>query len=205
MDQIILFDMDNTLCDWDGAMRRDLKRVVPPEYKDKVEAWLGDERRERPDWVEDLMTVIRTQAGWWRDLKPLKVGMDLLKLVLFTDWETNVLTKGPHGKPAAWTEKKEWCLKHIVRDVPVTIAANKALVYGKVLVDDYPPYVESWLKWRKNGLAILPAQSYNKGFSHPNAIRISNDGEMDMERAKAALDIAFNRKMGEPLDLTGVR
>lgn len=203
MDQIILFDMDNTLCDWDGAMRRDLKQVLPPELVEKVEDWLGDERRERPDWVERLMTVIRTQAGWWRSLEPLKVGMDLLNLVLHTDWETNILTKGPHGKPAAWSEKKEWCLDHIVRDVPVTIAANKSLVYGKVLVDDYPPYVESWLKWRKNGLAILPAHNYNKGFSHPNAIRVTEEHD-DIMRAARAINAAFNRKMGDPLDLKEV-
>jgi 5'-nucleotidase len=203
VEQIILFDMDNTLCDWDGAMRRDLARVIPDEYRDKIEAWLGSERKCRPPWVESLMAVIRTQAGWWRELEPLKIGMQLLNLVLHTDWETHVLTKGPATKPQAWAEKVEWCRANIVRQVPLTICSDKSMVYGKVLVDDYVPYMEHWLKHRPNGLGLMPAQPYNEGFEHPNVIRVTEDYE-SMHVAANAIHAAWSRKDGEPLNLEEV-
>lgn len=201
MDPIILFDMDNTLCDWDGAMRRDLRPIVPPQYTEEIEKWFGENRRDRPEWAQNLMMVIRTQTGWWRNLRELPLGMKLLRLVLHTDWDTHILTKGPATKPQAWAEKVEWCRAHIVRQVPLTICSDKSMVYGKALVDDYPPYVEHWLKHRPNGLVIMPAQPYNKDFHHPNVLRISDQGEMDIQRATEALWTAFNRKEGEPLVL----
>jgi 5'(3')-deoxyribonucleotidase len=199
MSKIILFDMDNTLCDWDAAMERDLRRVVPPDMLPLVDRWLNEERRIRPEWVENVMSVIRTQAGWWRNLAPLKVGMQILELVLDTEWEVNILTKGPATKPLAWAEKVEWCAEHIRKRVPVTVCADKSLVYGRVLVDDYPPYMEQWLKHRPNGLGIMPAFAYNE-FSHPNVIRVT-DSKEDLERVRDALAIAWLREDGKPLDL----
>lgn len=201
MDNKILFDMDNTLCDWDGAMRRDLMRVLPPEHLENVTIWLGSDRRDRPQWVENLMKAIRSQAGWWRNLEPLPIGMQILNLVLHTDWDTHILTKGPATKPQAWAEKVEWCRNHIPRIVPLTICSDKSMVYGKVLVDDYPPYMEHWLEHRPNGLGIMVTQPYNKDFHHPNMIRISNDSGTDLIRAETALRLAFARKDGEPLFL----
>lgn len=208
MDQIILFDMDNTLCDWDGAMVKDLKRVLPPEFahrslgpaESQLAYWMGEGRNDRPEWLEELMTVIRTQVGWWKNLRPLRSGMQVLDLVLGSDWSPNILTKGPATKPYAWAEKVEWCAKHIPQPIPVTVCADKSLVYGKVLVDDYPPYVEKWLKYRPNGLVIMPAHDYNRNFTHPHVLRITDHGE-DLARAHRALDIALARKEGDPLVL----
>jgi 5'(3')-deoxyribonucleotidase len=211
MDQIALFDMDNTICDWDGSMVEDLKRVLPDLYTEPnmgrstgyLEYWMGDGRNDRPEWVENLMAVIRTQVGWWKNLKPLRFGMWLLRHAIETGWEVNILTKGPATKPYAWSEKVEWCTTHIQPPAPITVCADKSLVYGKVLVDDYPPYIQKWLKYRRNGLVIMPAHDYNRNFHHPNVLRVTEDPN-DEDRAARALVLAYGRKHGEPLILKEV-
>tara|TARA_Y100000310_G_C20512920_1_gene729762 strand:+ start:436 stop:588 length:153 start_codon:yes stop_codon:yes gene_type:complete len=49
----------------------------------------------------------------------------------------------------------------------MTITEDKGIVYGKVLVDDYPCYIKRWLENRPRGLVIMPAHSYNRDFEHP--------------------------------------
>ena len=84
--------------------------------------------------------------------------------------EIHVLTKGPKSSPNAFTEKVCWCKQHMP-GVPVTLTENKGLVYGRVLVDDWPSYVEAWLKFRARGLVIMPDRPWNQGFEHPNLVR----------------------------------
>ena len=81
-----------------------------------------------------------------------------------------ILTQGPRRVPEAWSGKKEWIDANL-GDVDVTITRDKGLVYGKVLVDDYPKYAERWLEHRPRGLVIMPEHKYNKGYSHPNVVR----------------------------------
>jgi 5'-nucleotidase len=56
-----------------------------------------------------------------------------------------------------------------------------------VLVDDWPPYVERWLQWRPRGLVILPAQRWNEGFSHPNALRYDGSNLAQVREALARI------------------
>ncbi|MFY0540473.1 5' nucleotidase, NT5C type [Nannocystis pusilla] len=160
---VALIDMDGTLCDYQGALMRDLETFGGPP----IRRWVATTTAHRGCARE---TVIRRQPGWWRSLPRLQLGFDVLAELQALRFEIHVLTKGPVGTPSAWTEKLEWCQQHLP-GVPVTITMDKGLVYGKVLVDDWPPYVERWLEWRPRGLVILPAQPWNVGFSHPNAIR----------------------------------
>lgn len=160
---VALIDMDGTLCDYQGALTRDLESLRSPGDP----PLFGDD--EAP-WLRARETMIRRQPGWWRELPRLQLGFDILAELQALRFEIHVLTKGPLSTPHAWTEKLEWCQRHLP-GVPVTITMDKGLVYGKVLVDDYPPYVQRWLEWRPRGLVILPAQPWNAGFSHPNALR----------------------------------
>jgi len=69
--------------------------------------------------------------------------------------------------------------------------------------------INSWLKWRPRGLVIMPARSYNGGYSHPNVIRYEGDNhyeagksftyDLNKEPNKSlivALKKAFNRSSG---------
>jgi len=172
-----LIDMDGTLCDYQGALARDLEALRAPNEPPVAD---GD---DTPAWLRARENVVRRQPGWWRNLSQLQLGFDVLAELRALSFEIHVLTKGPLSTPSAWTEKLEWCQQHLP-GVPVTITMDKGLVYGKVLVDDYPPYVERWLTWRPRGLVVLPAQPWNAGFTHKNAIRY--DGR-NLAEVRAAL------------------
>lgn len=175
---VALVDMDGTLCDYDGAMAQGLAEIRAPGEVGPVEA----EERE-PAWMRARVSLVRRQPGWWRRLARLERGFEVLAELQALRFEIHVLTKGPAGAPSAWTEKLEWCQENLP-GVPVTITMDKGLVYGKVLVDDYPPYVERWLEWRPRGLVIMPAQPWNEGYRRDRVLRY--DGT-NLDAVRAAL------------------
>lgn len=102
-----------------------------------------------------------------------------------------VLTKGPKSKPHAWTEKVQCIHDHFGLEMPIDIAGrSKGGTYGRVLVDDYPGYISSWLEFRPRGLVIMPAHDYNADFEHENIIRY--DGN-NAEIVRRALQAAYAR------------
>jgi hypothetical protein len=48
---------------------------------------------------------------------------------------------------------------------------DNACTYGKILYEDYPPYIKRWLTWRPRGRVILIDAPYNRGFEHPQVLR----------------------------------
>ncbi len=102
-----------------------------------------------------------------------------------------ILTQGPSKNPPAWTGKKLWIDENLGPEVDVTITRDKGLVYGKVLVDDFPPYIERWLAWRKNGLVIMPVNELNKDYKHSRVIRYDGTNIDEVRLAmQARLEVA---------------
>jgi hypothetical protein len=143
------------------------------------------------------MKLIKSRGEWWENLPKFQLGFDILEVLRDLGFYISVLTQGPRENAVAWSHKLSWCLKNIP-DLDVTITRNKGLVYGKVLVDDYPLYIEGWLKYRRRGLVIMPAHFWNKDFTHPQVIRY--DGS-NIDEVKRALEIVKNRKSGEELKI----
>jgi FMN phosphatase YigB (HAD superfamily) len=162
---VALVDMDGTLCDYEGAMLRDLERLRSPHEPPPTAGASADE-----PWLRERIELIRRQHGWWARLERLRLGFEVLEALRALEFELHILTKGPATATGAWAEKLQWCQQH-VPDARVTVTMDKGLVYGKVLVDDWPEYIHRWLTWRPRGLVIVPAQPWNAGFSHPNALR----------------------------------
>lgn len=163
---IALFDLDGTLADYDGRMRRDMETLqVPGEPDFPVHG------PDAPDYFWARQDLIKAQPGWWLRLSKLSLGFDILKLADELGFEIQVLTKGPHNTPSAWMEKVEWCRENIGESVKVTVTEEKSLVCGSVLVDDCPEYVSAWLKRHRSGAGVVPAQPINDGYSHPRAVR----------------------------------
>lgn len=181
---VALLDMDGTVADYDGQLRADLLQMAAPG-EEVPEGYLGN----LPPHMEARIKVIRRQPGWWRGLPKLLVGFQIVSALRHLNFSLHVLTKGPQSATSAWTEKVEWCKEHLP-DAQVTITQDKSLAYGRVLVDDWPPYVNGWLRWRPRGLVVLPAHPWNSDFSHPNAIRYrgSEDDELLISRLKEAKD-----------------
>ena len=194
---IALFDLDGTLADYHGRMEQDLEAMRAPG-EEPLKFLYDDSEHPLPSYIEARKLAITRQEGWWRNLPILDLGWDIFMEALEADFRLEILTKGPINKSLAWKEKVEWCAKNISYEHGITITRDKGMVYGKVLVDDYPSYILDWLKWRPRGLVIMPAHNYNEYFHHPNVIRYTGD-HMRGNIARA-LHRAFIRKRHETVD-----
>jgi 5'(3')-deoxyribonucleotidase len=166
---IALFDMDNSLADFEASMNEKLLAIRSPfepetfppehEYPDKD-----------PDWLKARKNLIKRQPGFWRGLPTIQFGIDLYNFFGHLGYRRMILTKGPRGNAPVWTEKVEWCQAHIP-DADITITHDKGIVYGKVLYDDFPPYIKRWLEWRPRGKVFMLDAPHNRDFHHPNILR----------------------------------
>lgn len=190
---IALVDMDGTLCDYESAVRKEVARLLN----------LGSLPLDK-DWrilYEDLINTIKKVPGFWRGLSRIELGFKIVDMLKNNGFELHVLTKGPYKITSAWTEKVEWCRDNLP-GVPVTITEDKSLMYGKILVDDWPSYCEKWLKWRPRGLVIMPAYDYNEGFDlkYPGrVIRTYGLDGHDLDFVEAAIKKVAARESGEEL------
>lgn len=163
---VCLWDMDGTLVDYDAEMSAALRLMRSPE-----ETWTGRGHDIREDWMKHRIDMIRNVPGFWSNLPWHPRGSELVRAFEDNfDFENHILTKGPTSSTGAWTEKVEWCRKH-VPEFHVTISGKKSLVYGKVLVDDWPQYFMPWLEVRPRGVVVAVAAPWNEGYEHDNLVR----------------------------------
>ena len=208
---IALFDMDGTLADYVSAMLRDLESMRGPKEPVITAKDLWHELATHNEARKD---AIEKKLGWWRDLEPIEVGMEVVEIARELGFEVRVLTKGPNDVPHAWAEKLEWCQEHLDRhlegmdeeekkkkETNVTITRDKRSVYGRVLVDDHWPFMKGWLEHRKNGLGLMPRDSENEEDDHPH-VRYYDSSNLD--EVKELLIRARDREEGDPLDLGGI-
>ena len=186
---IALFDLDGTLADFDSSMRRHMAALAGPG---ETQSYFVEQEGE-PAYITYRRRMVKRQPGFWRDLMPLTLGFGLLAKALDLGFKVNILTKAPRTNFPAWAEKVEWCHKNLPmaeHDIQINLVEDKGLVYGKVLVDDYPPYIERWLKWRPRGLVLMPAQEWNAGyrFGGPNVRRVEQ-GVLLSEAFKALEEV----------------
>ena len=193
MDELALVDLDGTLADYDAALKESMAKLKSPDERDFFE-W---DRKAEPEYLKNRMDLIRSDVDWWINLKKFKLGWDVLAILNELDFDIMVLTQGPRKNSNAWKGKVEWCLEHLP-GVDIDITRKKAGRYGKVLVDDFPEYVEGWLKHRSRGLVIMPAQKWNMDFKHPQVIRY--DGT-NLDEVRNALVKVRRRKAKEPLEI----
>jgi len=183
---IALVDMDGTLVDYDKAMMRDMKALMCP-HEVIPDDWY---KAEDQPWLKTRMDLIKGKPGWWLNLDMFQLGWNVMGYLKEAGFKIHVLTRGPIKHPQAWAEKVEWCRKHLP-GTQITLTEDKGIVYGKVLVDDWPPYIKKWLAHRPRGLVIMPAQKWNTDFTHPQVIRYDGvtGSEVAVEaRIKAVLE-----------------
>lgn len=184
-EDVALFDMDDTLCDYSGQILKDLRRLTSPGEPEFV-----GQIRDAPDYVQRRADLMMASQEWWESLPRLQLGWDVLNVAQDQGYRVMILTQGPSRYPSAWTGKKLWIDKNMGQEVDVTITRDKGLVYGKVLVDDFPGYIERWLRWRKNGLVIMPANDSNKNYRHAQVVRY--DGT-NLEEVRLVMEARLRR------------
>jgi 5'-nucleotidase len=180
IDNVALVDMDGTLCDFHGQLQRDLDKVLGEDRK-KVSA----------KTIQEVEWLIRRDGGWYRNLKPLSLGFEIVNLLRSIGFRIMIMTKSSKESRNAWSEKVAWISEHLP-DVDVTVTMDKGLVYGKVLVDDYPTHFLRWMERRPRGKVVMPVQPWNKDVgSRPNLYAVSE--KADLEAITPMLKAAFER------------
>ncbi|MDO8516588.1 MAG: hypothetical protein Q7S33_00530 [Nanoarchaeota archaeon] len=178
-EDIALFDMDGTLFDYNLALFNSLEKLRSPNEQPYTEPI----RDNAPDYIKERANIIRSSEEWWENLPKLKSGWDILELTKKYDFRTVILTQGPRKNPASWSGKKKCIDKNFGEDTDIIITRDKSLVYGKILVDDYPDYVQAWLNHRPRGLVIMPTNNENTSFSYPNVIHYDGPNLNEVEKA----------------------
>lgn len=179
---VALIDMDGSAFDYDKSMSQKLERIRSPHEPEFTQEQML--AHDYPAWLENRIQLIRNQPGFWRDLEPIPLGMDVIALLRQTGYSLYIATKGPSQSPNAWSEKLQSVQRHIP-DAVMTITQDKGILYGKVLFDDWPPYIERWLQWRPRGIVLMLDHPWNRTFNHPRVIRISSN--LDLPTVKEAL------------------
>lgn len=208
-DNTFLWDMDGSLADYEAALIRDLNLLRSPQEVQVERGNLWD--LEKFDHIRERMHLIKNQPGWWLNLAPILKGFAVFSIAKEIGFRNQILTKGPHNRSRAWAEKVEWCAKHLSEADICIVSKNggesvpqKSGVYGKVLYDDYPDYVQGWLEHRPRGLAIMPVRKgvelKHSVYAHPNVIKWDGQDET-FSYIKRMLLRVFARKPNEPLDL----
>lgn len=187
---IALVDMDGTICDTDQVLRRELTLIAGPNEPDRQ----SYHRDEAPQYIVNREALIKRKVGFWRNLPRLQLGFDVLGVLKELGYFIHILTRASADIPTAWSEKVEWCgrelaedLGHPGRDYKIAISQDKGLVYGKALIEDWPPYIADWLAHRPRGKVVLIDQPHNKGLVHPQILRY--DGT-NLSAVKEFLQIA---------------
>lgn len=188
--KLLLLDLDNSTADYLGTLRRDMALLAAPGE----DPWEPMARGTEPPHVTARRKMITHQPGWWRDLPRLELGFQIVDVAREVGFVIHILSKGPRSHTTAWAEKVQWVDQHLP-NTPITLSDNKSLVYSRVLVDDWTPYTDPWLKSRPRGLVIQPAQPWNEGLEpHPRVLRYDGTNRAAM---KAALQRAYDRKPRE--------
>lgn len=182
-EKIALFDMDGTLCDYDSGLEQSMVKLQSPMEP----SYSGVPREDAPAYLKARADIIRLDPEWWATLPQFKLGFDIWDMAEKLGYRRMILTQGPKRNPNAWTGKKLWIDRNLGQNADITITRDKGLVYGKVLVDDWPEYVERWLKWRPRGLVIMPANKANVDFKHPQVIRYDGTNFIQVVDALKAL------------------
>lgn len=199
-EKIALFDLDNTLADYAGQLNKDLEALRSPVEPIFTVDQEGD---ETPEYILNRMRLLKKSPQWWAKLPRLDDGFEILRRCLQIGFMPEILTKGPAKTTTAWEQKVIWVQENVdpfyshyqghPDSVPVTITHNKGRYYGSVLVDDWPNFMEGWLKHRPRGLGIMPLRDYNKDFFHPQVIHFDHTSEDSVNRMVFRLKEVWDR------------
>lgn len=188
---IALFDMDGVLCDYEKAMFEDLDKIRSKK-EPKVVSRIND---TAPQYLKNRAFLIRNSEEWWMNLPKFKLGWDVLKIAKKLGFKIVILSKSPSRIPSAYSGKKKWIENNLGKHIDVVILnRDKGIVYGRILVDDNPVFIKSWLKYRPRGLVIMPASNDNRSYGHPQVIRY--DGK-NLKEVREAMKKAKIRKVGK--------
>lgn len=198
-DNVALIDMDGTVADFDASVHEGM--VAMASDADIALYGAVDTWETHPDvgWVKARIDFIKRKAGFWENLPVIQTGMDVVMLLRRLGYQLMVASKAPDLNGAAWTEKFRWCHKHMPGQ-KVTLTHDKSLMYGKILFDDWPPYITAWLQHRPRGHVLMMDTPHNQGFKHPHVMRLSRHDHPVQDGGQSFLQLkAIEAFLAKPL------
>lgn len=184
-----LFDLDGSLANYTKSLYEQLTLLRGPTENP------ADDYNDKLPHIAARQNLIKNTPGFWLNLEKIEAGFKVLELVKQVGFAQHVLTRAPKNSINAWSEKAKWCEKNL-EGIDVTITrGSKGLTYGRVLFDDWPPYMLEWLQHRPRGLGIMLSQPWNKGFNHPNVFMVDQDNlDKSLVELLPVLHVAYKRK-----------
>jgi 5'(3')-deoxyribonucleotidase len=197
-EKICLFDLDGTLVDYEGRLRDDLNKMASPGEPYDINNTNLHKLEDELPFMKARMETIKAKPGWWANLPGMMDGFEIFRVAQEIGFDIHILTQGPKRATSAWSQKFEWFQQNVQSAEPeakITITRDKGLVYGRVLVDDWPEYVERWLKFRPRGLVIMPDRPYNATFSHPQVQKAfwRHEADNNLDQVRSMMERAFER------------
>lgn len=172
---VALFDLDGTLADFDMAMRTRMYLLAGPNEP----VWYPDREDVELEYIRERRRIIKNVPGFWTGLAAMGDGFHLMGMAHQIGFRLMILSRGPSQNSLAWKEKIDWCRESIPFPHEITLTEDKGLVYGRVLVDDWPQYIERWRTFRPRGQVIMPARRWNQDFHRPNVYRYADHSQDD--------------------------
>src|SRR3989344_2461966 len=108
IENIALFDMDGTLCDYDSGLILEMNKLISPSEQ----LFTPPLEDNAPKYLRARADLIRSSESWWENLPMLKLGWDILKIAKNLEYRIMILTQGPRRNPASWSGKKKWIAKN---------------------------------------------------------------------------------------------
>ena len=105
LENIALFDMDGTLCDYESGLSVELEKMRSPSESVFIPPIADD----APEYLRTRADMIRSNEKWWANLPKFKLGFDVWNVAEELGYRRMILTQGPRRNPSAWS-KKVYCI-----------------------------------------------------------------------------------------------
>jgi len=164
----IIVDLDNVLCDYEGAMK---KKAIEHDYPEVVEAMNSPQRitLELDHDTTVKMNDIASKPGFFYNLKLIPGAKESLQKLVQAGHDVFICTE-PH-KGRSMDEKYQWVEDNLgdAWTKKLIITYDKTMISGDFLIDDNPCIEGSKVpEWEQ----IVFGQSYNSHIN--NGLRINN-------------------------------
>lgn len=168
--RIILVDMDNTLCDWEGAFEEAMRQHhpdVPLVPRSQRTSW--NHVDDYPPEYRPIVNRVCGIPGFFETMKENPGGIQALKDMVAEGNDVKIVS-APHPDYYAQccAEKCKWVAKHLGEEwlARLVLTPDKTLMQGHVLIDDKPTCRTAGTispNWRH----VVFSQTYNQDCDGP--------------------------------------